>query len=180
MSTSHATAEPATAPPAGDLPPLPGRDHLGRFTRGNTIAVGNPFARRVAALRAALLATVTEDDIRAVAARLLEQAKEGDVPSARLLLSYTLGKPAAAPDPDSLDVQEWELLRQSVAPTGEMLSPLLRQVPVSTTCLVHAAAQPALHDSMVGQLDALFNPPPAPPADSPAAHAPAPAPAVVA
>jgi hypothetical protein len=54
----------------------------------------NPFARHVAALRCALLAALTPQDLEAVAQGLLRQAREGNVAAARLLLSYRLGRPA--------------------------------------------------------------------------------------
>src|SRR4051794_20508754 len=97
-----------TPSPAGN-----GRDSSGRFCKGNKGGPGNPFARRVAALRKALLDTVTEDDLRAVAASLVEQARAGDLAAARLLLAYTIGRPAEPVDPDTLDHQEWDLFRQS-------------------------------------------------------------------
>ena len=43
----------------------------GRFTMGNKGGPGNPFARKVAALRQALLDSITPEDIQGVAARLL-------------------------------------------------------------------------------------------------------------
>ncbi len=121
---------PSTAPGAG-LPPGPdtkppprdgGRDPHGRFSEGNAGGPGNPFARRVAALRSALVASVTEQDLEEVAAELLRQAKEGNLAAARLLLSYAVGKPAPAVDPDTLDQQEWEQYRRLPDPAPEMLA----------------------------------------------------------
>ena len=70
-----------------------GRDGQGRFAPGNTAAVGNPFAKQVAALRSALLNAVTPEDIRLIVAKLVEQAKEGDVVAAREVLLRVLGRP---------------------------------------------------------------------------------------
>jgi hypothetical protein len=115
---------PAAAPPPGpDAKPLAaaeGRDTHGRFAQGNAGGPGNPFARRVAALRSALLAAVTEADLDAIARTLAQQAKDGNVAAARLLLSYALGKPAAAVDPDTLDLQEWEIYRRQPDPGPDM------------------------------------------------------------
>src|SRR5437899_3454412 len=86
--------------------PAEGRDARGRFTKNNRGGPGNPFARRVAALRQALLDTVTEEDIRVVSARLLEQARAGDLAAVKLLFAYVIGKPGECVDPDSLDQQE--------------------------------------------------------------------------
>ena len=55
------------------------RDDQGRFKVGNGGGPGNPFARQVAALRKALLATVQPEDIAAIIQALLEQAKKGNV-----------------------------------------------------------------------------------------------------
>src|SRR5436305_1391939 len=35
-------------------------------------------------------------------------ARAGDISAAKLLLSYQLGKPAPAPNPDQIDRDEWE------------------------------------------------------------------------
>src|SRR6266487_718296 len=114
------TADPQRTPETPEPAPPPGRDQHGRFTKGNPGGIGNPHARKVAALRSALLKTVTEEDVIAVAQRLIEQAKEGDVAAARLLFAYALGKPQEAPDPDALDRHEWDILRASVVPPAEV------------------------------------------------------------
>jgi hypothetical protein len=93
-------------PPAGNQPPPNQRDARGRFTAGNRGGTGNPFARQSAALRRALLNAVTDQDISDITAALLDKARQGDVAAAKLVFSYTLGKPAAAVDPDTLDQQE--------------------------------------------------------------------------
>ena len=65
---------------------------------------------------ACLSMAVTEEDIEAIAKRLVEQAKAGDVAAARLLLSYAIGQPTEAVDPDTLDQQEWAIFRQVPVP----------------------------------------------------------------
>lgn len=69
------------------------RDSRGRFTPGNAGGPGNPLGGKVARLRAALIEAVSEDDIRAIAHGLIEQAKDGDIAAAKELLNRTLGKP---------------------------------------------------------------------------------------
>ena len=78
-----------------------GRDGKGRFTTGNAGGPGNPYAREVARLRKRLMAKVTDEEMDAIADKLIEQAKNGDTASVKLLFSYTMGKPAAAADPES-------------------------------------------------------------------------------
>ena len=77
-------------------PSLSSRDGAGRFGPGNRVGKGNPHAKRVAALRSALLEAVSEDDMRAVIATIVEQAKQGDVMAARVLFERVLGKPTEA------------------------------------------------------------------------------------
>jgi hypothetical protein len=73
-----------------------GRDEHGHFIAGNHAAKGNPFARRVAALRSALLDAVKPEDVRAICAKLIEQARAGDIAAARTVFDRTLGRPLEA------------------------------------------------------------------------------------
>jgi len=90
------------------------RENKGRFAPGNPGGPGNPFARQVAALRQALLNSVTPDDIQTVARALIQRASEGNVQAAKLLLSYAIGKPQPAPKPDHMDADEWNIYRETV------------------------------------------------------------------
>ena len=69
-----------------------GRDTSGRFTQGNAGGPGNPHARRVGALRSAMLAAVTEEDMAAILGKLVELAKSGSVPAAKEVLDRCLGR----------------------------------------------------------------------------------------
>ena len=73
-----------------------GRDRSGRFAPGNRLGRGNPFNKRACELRSALLAAVTPEDVQAIAAALLKQAKAGDIAAARELLNRLLGTPSPA------------------------------------------------------------------------------------
>src|SRR5262245_43627356 len=86
--------------------PRPVRDANGRFVNGNPGGPGNPFARKVAALRKALIHFVTVDDMKHVAFILKEKAMGGDLVAIKLLFQYVLGKPAETVDPDRLDIEE--------------------------------------------------------------------------
>ncbi|MFO0846482.1 MAG: hypothetical protein U0797_29625 [Gemmataceae bacterium] len=85
-----------------------GREANGRFAKGNAGGPGNPFARKVAQLRSLALETVTEDDLAAILKKMVERAKQGDVPAAKLVLQYTLGKPVEQPHPDHIDRDEMQ------------------------------------------------------------------------
>jgi hypothetical protein len=128
-------------PPAPSCPatasapqPLPkddstGRTANGQFAKGNPGGPGNPFARQVAQLRRAALAATTPEKIAEVIRQVEIRALEGDVAAAKLYLSYTLGRPAMAVDPDTLDVQEAVQLHKEVSllsgVTGALLQLLL-------------------------------------------------------
>ncbi len=73
-----------------------GRDAGGRFAKGNPGGPGNPHAQRVGQLRSALLDAVTPADMQAIAHKLIDLAKEGDVPAIREIFTRTLGKPIEA------------------------------------------------------------------------------------
>jgi hypothetical protein len=61
------------------------------------------LAAHVARLQAAFTRELTEDDLRAIARKLTEQAREGDRSSARLVLKYSLGAAAEAKRPTKPD-----------------------------------------------------------------------------
>jgi hypothetical protein len=75
-----------------------GRDASGRFAKGNPGGPGNPYPRRIAALKLALLNCVTEEDIAAIAKAVIEEAKTGNIPAAKLIFQYVLGKPGTSAD----------------------------------------------------------------------------------
>ncbi|MBY0525772.1 MAG: hypothetical protein K2R98_20435 [Gemmataceae bacterium] len=124
-----------------------GHDARGRFTRGNPGGTGNPFARRVASLRAALVDAVAEQDIRDIAMSLLRAAKDGNVAAAKLLFAYCIGKPAEMPDPDRLDVDEWNLVKEKSVP-GRQMTTAVQRVPVQLASDFVVAALPGIHQGM--------------------------------
>lgn len=73
-----------------------GRDDLGRFGPGNKAARGNPFAKKVAELKAAMLEESTTTDVKEVVRALITKAKEGDVAAAKVYLDRMFGKEVVA------------------------------------------------------------------------------------
>jgi hypothetical protein len=73
------------SPPVDDRIPLfNGKDAKGRFVRGNRGGPGgDPAASKAARLRLAIIRSITAEDLHAVVAKLIEQAKGGDVQSVR-------------------------------------------------------------------------------------------------
>ncbi len=89
-----------------------GRDERGRFAPGNSGGPGNPHAKQTGKLRSAMLAAVTEKDMRDVVMKLVELAKSGNVPAAREVLDRCLGRPVEADLIERLDQVE-ELLKET-------------------------------------------------------------------
>jgi hypothetical protein len=144
-------------PPAAEPPSQPstngqnGHDASGRFTKGNPGGRGNPFARKVAALRAAFLKDLTRDDIKEIAATLKAQAKKGDVAAARLVLAYALGKPAKAVDIDRLDADEWEVIRGNTVTMASKARETVMGGPISLFSKMTMAARPHLVEHHVAR-----------------------------
>jgi hypothetical protein len=118
-----------------------GRDTRGRFTKGNAGGPGNPFARRTAELRKMLLDTVTDQDMRQAARKLVELAKGGDVAAAKLLFAYVIGKPADAVDPDRLDIDEMRLLEEQSTPP-QTIHGVLNGMPAKLACSLTRSTWP--------------------------------------
>ncbi len=72
-----------------------GRDSQGRFTPNNTFGKGNPHAKRVQEVRSALMSAVTDEDVKAIVAKMVERAKNGDVAAAKEVLDRLVGRPAS-------------------------------------------------------------------------------------
>jgi hypothetical protein len=70
-----------------------GRLPDGRFAQGNPGGPGNPHVQAVAAWRAALVAAVSAEDIQAVIAKLVAEARKGTAWAVKELLDRCLGKP---------------------------------------------------------------------------------------
>src|SRR5437763_9484043 len=100
--------------------PQSGREANGQFATGNKGGPGNPFARKVAALRKIILNNVSDEDLLAIVEALKAKAREGSVGAAKLQLAYAVGKPASAPDPDRLDGQELEHFKDQVETVNEV------------------------------------------------------------
>lgn len=69
------------------------RNPAGRFAPGNAGGPGNPHAKRSAEIRSLIYRTVSDDDLQAIIASLVQQAKAGDLPAAREVLDRCMGRP---------------------------------------------------------------------------------------
>jgi hypothetical protein len=112
---AHAPEQPPTAPPSpnghdganrGD-----GRTARGRFDKGNPGGPGIPFGRRLGKLQSALIDGLSDQDMAAVAQKLLAMTLAGNLDATRLLLSYAVGPPLKeSVNPDRADLDELALL----------------------------------------------------------------------
>jgi hypothetical protein len=109
------TTEPSTSnpDPASKETNATGRESNGRFAKNNRGGPGNPFARQVAAFRACLINSVTEDDMKAIVYKLVDRARFGNLQAIKLLFSYLLGTPKPVVEPDELDLHEMHLAHQT-------------------------------------------------------------------
>jgi hypothetical protein len=112
-----------TASPPQPVPPANGRDARGRFVPGNAGGPGNPFYRRQAEFRRAMLALFTPEDVASLLRVMLALGRNGDVAAARVFLEYVVGKPHKAPDPDREEHHEWQLFAEAprLADVSELL-----------------------------------------------------------
>ena len=157
---------PPTEPPTSNHQPATketcatGRESNGRFAKNNRGGPGNPFARQVAAFRACLINSVTEDDFKAIVFRLVERAKNGNLQAIKLVFAYLLGTPKPVVEPDELDLNEMHLAHQE-ALAAETLQEAQLARPVADDA-------PPLSDGEVGRPAAgEAEAPPSPPASAP-------------
>ena len=105
-----------------------GRGPGGQFGAGNKGGPGNPFARKTAEMRKAIQDAVTAEDLADVARVIRVLALGGNLAAARLIFSYSAGKPAQGADPDTLDAHELEV-RRGAAATEEDMRALFERCP---------------------------------------------------
>ena len=79
------------------VPSTNGRNGLnGQFTSGNKHGKGNLLFGKVATLRSAALKSVKPATVKGLIKSLIDQATEGDIAAAKLILPYLIGQPATA------------------------------------------------------------------------------------
>src|SRR5207302_1401078 len=108
------------------------RGHLAG--EGNSGGPGNPFARKVASLRKALLDSVSEQDLKEIVLVLKLKAQRGDLAAVRLLFQYCIGRPEPVKDPDRMDADEWDRLRQMSVPHGQHRAVTEQGLPAGQAC----------------------------------------------
>ncbi len=134
-----------------------GRDVRGRFVKGNAGGPGNPFNRRLAAMRAAMSKCVTKEDIRDLTGVLLAKARDGDLMALKLVFMYSIGRPTDAVNPDTLDHEEYSLFKQSAVPAD--LLDLVNRIPHWLICQLFRAVGPAMADARIKEMAEVFRQP---------------------
>jgi hypothetical protein len=159
------TTEPSTGnpDPTGKETNTTGRQSNGRFAKGNRGGPGNPFARQVAAFRACLINSVTEDDMKAIVYKLVDRARFGNLQAIKLLFTYLLGTPKPVVEPDELDLQEMHLAQQT-ALAAELLKEAAPAKPVAND------APPPLDDEVGRPVVSVPEASPSPPAPAPSTN----------
>ena len=132
--------------------PTTGRDSNGRFAKGNAGGPGNPYTREVAALKKMMLQRMDAGKLAALVDQMYLAAMNGNVPAARLIFSYTLGKPTDV-DPDRVDIEEWNLMKEEAAMTKEMPEMINKPEPGFPLQMVRAA-RPGVTTGMAPQFEA--------------------------
>lgn len=90
-----------------------GRGKRGQFGPGNSFSRGNPFAKRVAQIRSALMRSIKPADIRLAVKALVERAKAGDRFALAELLDRSVGRPASSVEAEIME--RLKALEESVA-----------------------------------------------------------------
>ena len=70
-----------------------GRKPNGQFAVGNPGGPGNPLSRQVYTLRQAFFSALTASDVSEIVHSLIDQAKDGNVAAAKLVLEWSIGRP---------------------------------------------------------------------------------------
>src|SRR5216684_486281 len=148
--------DPTRPDPAPDNPtsapqpeqPASGRDSNGRFTQNNKGGPGNPYARQVAHLRQRMLERLSDEQFDRIFDKLRELAEGGNVQAMKLLLSYAAGRPAAAADPDTIDVHELEVLKKRCVPGGIDLASCVQGIPVELVCVLVEMIRPIVAEGI--------------------------------
>lgn len=89
-------------------PSTNGRNGTGQFTSGNKYGKGNPHSARVAALRTAVMDSISPATAKKLVKSLVSQAMAGDLAAAKIILPYLIGQPATSKELENEIIAESE------------------------------------------------------------------------
>jgi hypothetical protein len=98
-------------------------------------------------LRCAMVRRLKPEHVEAITDALIEKAKAGDVPAARLVLSYGIGRPTEAVNPDTLDLAEWDIYRRGPVSLDDLRG-IVEGIPLDVVGPVVRTAKPYLNANM--------------------------------
>jgi hypothetical protein len=87
---------------------------------GNAGGPGNPHARHCARMLTMFRNTIDDDNMVALVRILYDRACTGDMGAIKLILSYKIGKPGTAPNPDGLEHDEWNRFAETAVQHQEV------------------------------------------------------------
>jgi hypothetical protein len=145
--TAPTTATPETTPS--------GREKNGRFAKGNPGGPGNPYARRMAAIRKQMIEFMTPERTHLYLMALLEHTLKGNMAAAKLLAEHTAGKPLAGVDGDRLAMDEW-IKRLETVVMMQQVGELMRTPDPELPLGMVRQAQPVVTDEIAEQLGAVL------------------------
>ncbi|CAN5307126.1 hypothetical protein BH10PLA2_BH10PLA2_17070 [soil metagenome] len=105
-----------------------GRDASGHFPKGNAGGPGNPHARHCANMLTLFRSCIDAQRLEALIKVLYDKAYAGDLGAIKLIVSYSIGKPTHAPQPDGIEHDEWKRFQQT-AVRQQAVTDLLSTLP---------------------------------------------------
>jgi hypothetical protein len=102
---------------------------------------------------ALLRTTISDEEMVDIIRVLVDKAKNGDTSAAKILLSYKIGKPAPAPNPDQIDRDEWEHYQKDTINLQEVQQ-VLSSLPAKVGNDIARTALPIVTKARVQQLTA--------------------------
>ena len=112
-------------------------------------------------LRCALVRRLKPEDVEAIADALIVKATTGDVAAAKLVLSYGIGKPTEAVNPDTLDLAEWDIYRRGPVSLDDLRG-IVEGIPVDAVGPVVRVTKPYLNANAMDTIMSVLNPKPEP------------------
>jgi hypothetical protein len=125
----------------------------GKFAAGNSGGPGNPHARHCARMLALFRNCISDEEMVAIIRKLSEKAAAGDTSAAKLILSYKIGKPSEAPNPDQIDQDEWDHYQKDAINLNQVQL-VLSSLPTNVGNGIVRSALPIMTDARTKQLAA--------------------------
>jgi hypothetical protein len=127
------------------------RSANGRFAPGNPGGPGNPFGRQVVGLKKVVLTKITEERMGEMVEVMFARAIAGDMTAARILMQYSLGKPAEAIDPDRVDIDDFKVREEAAIPL-DRCTDMLERLSAKYVNIIAEHVWPCAQQRIIGPL----------------------------